>query len=133
MARQKETVTKTELAILECLWSRERARIRDIAESLYGNYTSSQYATVQSLLERLEKKGFVRRDRSSHAHQFSPNIERPTFLGQQLQEIADKVCDGSLTPLLLTLAEKVQLSDEERQQLLRLIDEEAPPLSQEDR
>ena len=127
MSPRSRRVTDTELSILEVLWSRGPTRVRDIAEALYGDASASRNATVQSLLERLERKALVERDRAGHAHTWSAREARDTVIGQELQEVADKVAGGSLTPLLLTLAERVQLSDEERAELMRIIDEAVPP------
>ena len=115
MARQHENVTDTELAILDVLWKEGPTTIRKIADELYPKGKFSEYATVQSLLQRLEAKGYVARDRRSFAHMYRAKVERPVLIGQRLQEVADKLCEGSLTPLLLQLAEGTRLTDEQAQ------------------
>ena len=62
-APQIANVTDTELAILQVLWDRGQASVRELTEQLYSEYSSSQHATVQKLLERLEAKDCVRRNR----------------------------------------------------------------------
>ena len=121
--RDPLSVTDTELAILEVLWSDGGASIGEITHKLYGKRTTSRYATVQKLLERLEAKGCVTRDRQSFAHRFTAAVARDDLIGHRLQEVAEKLCDGSLTPLLLHLAEAAKLSPEDRKRLLALIDE----------
>ncbi len=123
MARQHENVTDTELAILDVLWKEGPTTIRKIADELYPKGKFSEYATVQSLLQRLEAKGYVARDRRSFAHMYRAKVERPVLIGQRLQEVADKLCEGSLTPLLLQLAEGTRLTDEQRKVLRKLLDE----------
>ena len=125
MTGKNAPVTDTELQILDVLWSSGPLRIRDITRAMYPGGRPSEYATVQSLLERLESKGYIHRDRSSFAHIFSACVERTAFIGSQLQEMADRVCEGSLTPILLSLVEKVHLGERERRDLIRLI-ESAP-------
>jgi hypothetical protein len=44
---------------------------------------------VQKLLERLETKGHVERDRSSHAHRFRARTDRDTLVGQRLRAHSD--------------------------------------------
>lgn len=119
-------VTETELSLLDELWKSGPLPIRSLAEAVYGDSAPSSYATVQSLLERLEKKGFVLRERSGRAHQFSATVRREEFIGRELEALAEKVCEGSLTPILVSLAERAKLSNDERAALLRLIDEQAP-------
>ena len=111
-----------ELAVLESLWQRGAATIRELTDALYAGGSTAEYATVQKLVERLESKGFVRRDRSAFAHQVMPTVERGQIIDQQLREVAARLCDGSLTPLLTHLVEGASLSKRERDQLRALID-----------
>ncbi len=116
-------VTDHELAVIEVLWTRGQATIREIAEAVYGSSATTAYATVQKLLERLEKKRCVERDRTSFAHVFRPTVQRPDVIRQELESLADKLCGGSLTPLLMHLVETTKLSPSDRKMLRRLIDE----------
>jgi len=126
MAREPLSVTDTELAILEVLWERQSATISEITAALYGKRTTSRYATVQKLLERLEAKACVSRDRSGFAHRFSAAIAREDLIDHRLKEVAEKLCEGSLTPLLLHLVEATRLSPQDRKRLHKLIDEAQP-------
>ena len=116
-------VSETELEILDILWERGRSTISEITSQLYDESTTTQYATVKSLLGRLETKGCVVRDRSSFAHVFVAAIARDAFIGQQLQQMADRVCGGSLKPLLINLVEGTKLTKRDRAMLHKLIDE----------
>jgi predicted transcriptional regulator len=81
-------------------------------------------ASVQKLLERLEAKGYVSRDRRERAHRFRALISREDFLRLRLQGLADRLCDGSIVPLVTTLLRsKEKLSEKNGEQLRRLIDE----------
>ncbi len=122
MTRESLSVTDTELSILEVLWEAESASIGEITERLYGKRTTARYATVQKLLERLEAKNCVRRNRKDFAHRFSATVAREDLIGHRLQEVAEKLCDGSFTPLLLHLVEATKLSPKDRQRFLELIE-----------
>src|SRR5580692_73466 len=69
-------VTETELAILQLLWDNGPAPIRQLTQLLYPSGNASHYATVQKLLDRLESKGYVERDRSSMTHIFRAIFSR---------------------------------------------------------
>lgn len=116
------TVTEAELAVLQLLWETAPQSVRQISDRLYPSGTNSDIATVQKLLQRLEKKGIVTRDRSQHAHQFSSTISRTEYAGSQLAEMADKLSDGSLTPLLLHLVETNRINSKERNEIRQLLD-----------
>lgn len=122
MSERPPDVTQFELAVLDVLWGSAAATIRQITEQIYDEYSPSLHATVQKLLERLEAKGYVTRDRSSFAHQFSAAVEKEELIGRQLESLAEKLTGGSLTPLLLTLAGRTRLTPAERRQLRQLID-----------
>ena len=123
MARTAQDVTDAELAVLQALWDSGPATIRRLTEELYPGGATAQYATVQKLLERLETKGFVRRQRSGAAHIFVAAVARGDLIGRRLRDMAEKLCGGSLTPLLTHLVKARRLSSRERQELRALIDE----------
>ena len=116
-------VTNAELALLDRLWERGKATIRELTDELYPGGGTAQYATVQKLLERLEAKGYVRRDRSRRAHVFRARIGRQEFLTAVFQDLAQKVCGGSVTPLFASLLATARLSREERRSVRLLVDE----------
>jgi predicted transcriptional regulator len=123
MARTPQDVTDTELSVLQSLWDGGPATIRQLTDGLYPGGGTAQYATVQKLLDRLELKGYVRRDRTPAAHTFQASVPRDELIGRRLQDVAVKLCGGSLTPLLTHLVRARKLSDRERQELRDLIDE----------
>jgi predicted transcriptional regulator len=127
MARKPQDVTDAELAILQLLWDRGSASVRELAERLYPPGTGSDLATVQNLLKRLESKECVRRDRSTWPHLFLPAIARDDLIGRRLQTTADALCAGSLEPLVTHLVTS-RLSEQERDRLRQLLDnlEESP-------
>src|SRR5262249_1257694 len=110
MARTPQDVTDAELAVLHALWDGGTATIRQLADALYPGGTTAQYATVQKLLERLEAKGFVQRERAGAAHTFTAVVEREDLIGRRLRDMAEKLCGGSLTPVLTHLVRARRLS-----------------------
>jgi len=115
--------TDAELAVLQTLWDQGPATIRQLTDTLYPNGGDAAYATVQKLLDRLEGKGHVRRDRSTHAHVFAAATDRDALVGQRLRAMAEKLCGGLMTPLLTHLVRAETLSPQERQELRALIDQ----------
>jgi predicted transcriptional regulator len=126
MARTPQDVTDTELELLRRLWDAGSATIRRLTDDLYPGGGTSHYATVQKLLERLEAKGCVRRNRSASVHVFQAVVEREALIGRRLRAIAETLCDGSIAPLLTHLVRSQPLSKADRQSLKRLIDELDP-------
>ncbi len=63
MAKKLDQITDGELAILRILWERNVATTREIAEAIYPEVNDPKMASVQKLIERMEGKGCVERDR----------------------------------------------------------------------
>jgi BlaI family penicillinase repressor len=121
MSRKPVAVTETELAILEVLWSRGHATVREIVESVYGQHSASLHATVNSLIDRLREKGYLAVDPSEFAHRYSVTVNRDTIVGQRLREIANQHFQGAVAPLLLTLIDQVKLSRKDREAITKII------------
>src|SRR5215210_2053372 len=122
MAREAQDITEAELGLMQRLWEVKRASIRQLTDALYAAGGPAQYATVQKQLERLEAKGFVRRDRSLFVHVFEPAVDRDELIGRRIRAMAEKLCGGSLVPILSHLACSTGLSEKERQALRDLIE-----------
>ena len=123
MARASQDVTDAELAVLQVLWDQGPATIRQLTESIYPDRGPAYYATVQKLLERLEGKDCIRRERSNGPHVFSAVLGPEDLIGRRLRAMAEKLCGGSLTPLLTHLVKAERLTAKQRQELRALIDE----------
>jgi BlaI family transcriptional regulator, penicillinase repressor len=120
MARTRQDVTDAELAVVQVLWDRGPASVRQLSDVLYPEGTASQHATVLKLLERLEAKGCVARDRGPWPHLFRAVIDRDEVIGRRLRAIAGRLCGGSLAPLLAHLLRSKRLSPTERRRLCAL-------------
>jgi BlaI family penicillinase repressor len=116
-------LTEAQFAVIEALWRNGPQSIRELTAQIYPAQTTSDYATVQKLLNQLEEKGCASRNRSQLAHVFQATIVREDVIDSQLQELADKLCGGSIAPVLMRLVEASKLSARERDALRKLLDE----------
>jgi predicted transcriptional regulator len=123
MDRSLQDPSETELAVLQVLWDQGPTTIRQVTDTLYPGGDAAHYWTVQKLLERLENKGHVSRDRSGHAHVFRALTDRDTLVGRRLRAMAAKLTGGLMAPLLTHLVRAEALTAQERQELRHLIDE----------
>lgn len=112
----------SELAVMELLWHSDRLTARQIEEQLYPNALRPQHGTVQKLLQRLEEKGFVHRDRSQHVHQFSAAMGREAYASDQLEVLAERLTGGSLAPMLTQLVGEKKLTRMEIARLRKILE-----------
>jgi predicted transcriptional regulator len=122
MNQRNQDVTEAELALLHALWDDGPATIRQLVDRVYQQTGTSVYATVQKLLDRLEAKECVVRDRGGPVHVFRAAINLDELISRRLRAVADSLCGGSLSPLLTHLVEGRGLSEKERRELRSLIE-----------
>src|SRR5437016_3394289 len=122
MARTAQDVTGAELAVLQLLWERGPANRRELTDALYPDGGAAHYTTVQKLLERLEAKGYAVERPAAGLRTFAASVSRDDLISRRLLDVADTLCEGSLTPLLINLVKAGQLSAHELQELRDLID-----------
>lgn len=123
MGRTPREITDTELSLLNELWQRESATVPELTEALYGNTAPALLATVRKLLDRLEAKGCVSRDRTLWPHHFRAVVKREELASSRLQATADELFDGDLAPLLTHLVRSQKLTAKDRESLRKLFDE----------
>lgn len=122
MVRPQRDVTEAELALLRHLWETENASVRDLAEACYGETDATTRATVKKLLDRLETKRIVKRNKRAAVHLYRAAVSRDELLGKRLKSLASELCDGSRMPLLVRLISEKPLKEEECQALRELLD-----------
>jgi len=112
-----------ELTVMQLLWDRGALSAREVLEALYPDAATPQHGTVQRLLQRLEEKGFVARDRSARVQRFTAKISKERVLGAELESLADRMAGGSLAPLLSFLIEKKKLTPDEIRRLRKIVED----------
>lgn len=119
-------LANAELSIMQLLWDQQRMTARDIREQLYPDADRPQHGTVQRLLQRLEDKGFVTRDRSLPVHLFVPTFSQAQYASSQLESLTKRLTGGSLAPLITHLIDNRKLDREEIDRLKQILDESDP-------
>ena len=101
-------LTRLELQILDTLWARSNASIREIQEAFPD--PKPAYTTVQTTVYRLEAKGAVRRTRKvSNAHIFEPIVARDIARVRLLDEILG-FFGGRALPMMTQFVEAGKLT-----------------------
>ena len=70
----------------------------------------------------------MRRPRSMRVpHVFDAAIRREALIDDRLRDIADRLCEGSMVPVLAQLVRNKSLSKKDRDELRKLLDPAPPP------
>jgi BlaI family transcriptional regulator, penicillinase repressor len=123
MARTPQDITEAEMAVLQVLWDRGPVTRRQITDVLYPGGGPAHFTTVQKLLERLEVKGCVSKHKADAGQTFTAVIDRDELIGRRLRHMAEQLCGGSLTPLMMNLVKSQPLSTREVAELRALLEQ----------
>lgn len=94
--------TDAELAILDVLWERGQATVRDVFEALYEN-EGGGYTTALKLLQVMHGKGLVERDDSQRAHVYRAAVSRDAARTRLLGPIVQRLFGGRPMDLVLNV------------------------------
>ena len=120
--RPTRSISDTELEILKILWQESRLNVAGVRQELQRQDRSLAYTTVQTLLNRLEEKGYAASEKVGRSFTFFPIVDRKQFLKNNLDDLADRICAGSETPLLMAFAEGRHFSAEDIRHFRQLLD-----------
>jgi len=122
MGRRKlRAMSPAETEILRLVWRLEEATVQSICDALPARRTIT-YKTVQTLLRRLEEKGYLKHRTEGKAHVFVPAVQRERVVKQTVLDFVDRLFGGDPRPLMQFLAEDGHIDAEDIEELRKLID-----------
>ena len=119
--RQLRAMSPAETEILRLVWQLEQATVQQICELLPPK-RSIAYKTVQTLLRRLENKGYLKHKTRGKAHVFVPAVKRDDVVKRTVLDFLDRLFGGDPKPLMQFLAEDGKIDAEDIKRLRRLIE-----------
>ena len=100
MASKYIKPTESELEILNILWQKDVATVRDVHEEL-AKSKDVGYTTTLKLMQIMHDKGLVKRDESMRTHVYQPAVNREKTQKHLLNKMIDSLFGGSSTQLVL--------------------------------
>ena len=122
-AERLPALSPAETEILRLLWQLGKGTVQDVCDKLPPRRTIG-YATVQTLLRRLEKKGYVTHETKGKAHLFRSATEREEVIRRTVGDFVDRLFGGDPVPLMLHLATHSGLEKDDIKRLKKLIAED---------
>jgi predicted transcriptional regulator len=90
------------------------------------------YTTVMTMMNILETKGHLVKRPEGRAYVYEPAQAKTQVISSMVQEFLDRVFNGAAQPLLLNLVQDRKVSQEDLDEISRLIDQTADqPLEEE--
>ena len=119
--------TKTEMEVLQVLWSQGPSTVRFVHEILNTQKEAVQYTSTLKLMQVMAEKGMLARDESNMKHIYRPLLEEEKTKSFMLGRFLDSMYNGSVSNLVLALLDNEKTSKKE----LQLLKELAKKLSNE--
>jgi BlaI family penicillinase repressor len=113
-------LSPSETEILRLVWQLDKATVQDVCDKLPAKRKIA-YATVQTLLRRLEKKGYLKHYLQGKAHVFVPAVEREHVVKRSVGDFLDRLFGGDPVPLIQYLAKHGKINSDDIEELKRLI------------
>jgi BlaI family penicillinase repressor len=123
MAKRPPTIPDSELDVLKVLWDQGHATVRETLEILLAAGRQWSYATVATLLDRLETKGLVTSDRSELAFVYRPTITAQEVRQKRLNSLVDKLYQGEPGLLVLHLLKAHPLDPRQAKEVRAVLEE----------
>jgi BlaI family penicillinase repressor len=120
MAKTQENLGELELEVMKILWDRGRSSVLQVSQHL-SKQKGYARTTILTILQRLHKKGFLKRKKEDGVYRYEPTQKRQQVMGRLLSQFIDRVFDGSSTSLVQQLT-GAKMSEEEMDQIKAIIE-----------
>ena len=114
-------LSPSETEILRIVWELKKATVQEVCGKLPPE-REIKYATVQTLLRRLEKKGYIAHESPGKAHVFQPSARKKEVIGKAVSSFLDRLFGGDPLPLIQYLAENRDITKEDIDTLRNILD-----------
>ena len=114
----------TELELMMIIWNSEGPITRMEIEEHMDKERKVLPNTVLSFLSRLEKKGFVKREKRGKINYYSAVIEKEPYLKEVGKNFLRRMFQGSLANFATALYEDEELDQKETEELIKFIEKQ---------
>ncbi len=106
MKEKMRKLGERELDIMQVLWRAGSATVTQVHQELLERGGEAAYTTVQTMLNRLEAKGYVTRDAVERAHLYRPLLKESTAVKGAIRRLTERFFQGSAEELAARLVEQ---------------------------
>ena len=115
------TLSPSETEILRLVWQLDNASVQEVCDKLPARRKIA-YATVQTLLRRLEKKGYIKHRLRGKAHVFFPAVKQEAVIKRSVGDFLQRLFGGDPIPLMQYLARHGKINSKDIEKLKELVD-----------
>ena len=115
-------ISEAESVVMDVLWRQHPAAADEVMAAL-ASQQDWQEATVKTLLNRLLNKGAISAQKDGRRYLYSPLLKREDWVLEASRSLLDRLFDGRVAPLVAHFSERGKLSQDDIDELKRLIGE----------
>jgi predicted transcriptional regulator len=110
--QSQPSIGREEMEILRYIADHDPVSVRDVATHISATKGHVR-TTVLNVMERLRKKGYLRRRKAGGIYQYSPSVPKADLLRSLVRDFVARTLGGSLSPFVAYLSQECKLSEEE--------------------
>jgi len=114
--------TESELEILQVLWQKGNATVREVHEVL-SLHKDAGYTTTLKLMQIMHEKGLVSRNEQSKTHIYKANVSKENTQQQLLGKMINSLFEGSASALVIQALGNTKPSANEIEAIEQLLNE----------
>jgi len=122
MSQKPIKPTESELEILQVLWQKGKATVREVHEEL-SRTKDSGYTTTLKLMQIMFEKGIMSRDDSAKTHIYQPIVTRERTQRHLVGKMIDTLFSGSSAELVMQALGNSKASKQELDEIQRMLDD----------
>ena len=117
------SLSPTETEVLRTVWQLDKAAVQEVYEN-FPKKRKISFTTVQTLLRRLEKKGYLKHRVRGNANIYYAAVNMESVLKRTVNDFLERVFGGDPIPLMMYLAKHGKVTTQDIKKLIKLIEEE---------
>lgn len=121
MTEQDIHITEAELEILQVLWDKEQATVKEVHEALSEDREAG-YTTTLKQMQVMYDKTLLTRDDSRRQHIYFPNVDIKKVQRKFMDKVMKNLFSGSAGELVMSALSNYKTTPEELEQIKSLID-----------
>jgi len=119
--REKETLTKLELQIMQVIWKQGASNVSAVQSGLEQQLA---YTTVQTMLNILARKSKLKRRLRGRAFEYSATVTETKASSHAVRDLVDRMFGGSSEELVMSLIKSRQIDAETIARLSKQLEKE---------
>ena len=115
-------LSPTELEVMKILWEADGLSAREVHQRI-GDHMDWAYSTTRTTIERMVRKGLVKKTVFHGLHLYTASVSRASGLARMVRDFARQVLETSHVPVVSLFADSGKLNNDEIVELSQLLDD----------